>query len=45
MVQACMHSDKCVSRYGLLENFNADIISRSDDILSHKDYIFCLFNA
>ena len=34
-----MHSDKWLSRYGLLENFNSDIIRRSSDILSHKDYI------
>ena len=25
MVQVCMLSDECLSRYGLLENFNASV--------------------
>ena len=37
MVQAWMPSYKLLSRYGLLENFNADIISRSDDTINRSD--------
>ena len=39
MVQVRMPSDKWLSKYGLLENFNANIISRRDDILSRSDDI------